>query len=234
MRRKERIIMRLRKPETIPVLFIIFTFSLLMGLGIWQVERLQWKNAQVASIKAAQELPVLGTLPQDITGLDYRHVALTGSFMHDKSFHLVGRPQGAGQGFFIVTPFVLDDDGRIILVNRGFAENNKESRPEGPQTVTGIIRPLRLKRMFMPENVPAKNVWFYEDMDAMSQASGLTLIPIMVEAVGKAEKNVYPTPSNGKIVLRNDHLNYAITWFSLALIALVMFVFYHRIPDEKK
>lgn len=225
--------MRLRKPDTIPLLFITGTLALLLSLGFWQVQRLQWKNAQLASIEQAQALPILGTLPQDTNGLEYRHVALTGAFLNDKSFHLVGHPQGAGQGFYIVTPFTLDDDGRVILVNRGFSENNRESKPEGPQTVSGIIRPLRQKRMFMPDNAVSKNVWFYEDVDAMSKASGLSLTPVMIEATGTPERNVFPIPSDGKIVIRNDHLNYAITWFSLALIAVVMFILYHRIAEEK-
>jgi surfeit locus 1 family protein len=64
----------------------------------------------------------------------------------------------------------------------------------------------------------------------MSKTVGVELTPIIVEAVGEAQKNIYPTPSDGKISLRNDHLNYAITWFSLALIGLVMFAIYHRQP----
>lgn len=220
--------MQFRKPELIPLLFIIGAVVVLMGLGIWQVERLQWKNAMIARIEAAQALPALGTLPQDVDGLDYRNVALTGTFIHDKSLHLAGHPEGEGMGFYLVTPFKLEDDGRIILINRGFSPLDKESKPSGMQTVPGIIRPPRHKRYFSPGNRADKNVWFYEDIPAMSQATGLMLTPIVVEATGAREKGVYPLPSDGKIALRNDHLNYAITWFSLAIIGLVMFGVYYK------
>jgi len=217
-----------RKPELIPLLFMICAITLLTGLGVWQLERLQWKNAQIEKIANAQQMPILGTLPQDLDGLDYRRVALTGTYLHDKEMHMVGHPEGEGAGFYIVTPFQLEDDGRIIIVNRGFSPPNRESKPEGLQTLTGIIRPARQKRLFSPENQPAKNVWFYEDIDAMSQAAGTVLTPVIVEAVGIAQKDMYPMPHDGNVSLRNDHLNYAITWFSLALIGVVMFGFYQR------
>ena len=228
--------MQFRKPELIPLLFMTFATVLLSGLGAWQLQRLQWKNTEIAKIEAAQQLPMLGNLPQDLSGLEYRHVVLIGTYLHDKTMHMVGHPQGAGQGFYIVTPFKLEDDGRIIIVNRGFSPANMETKPEGLQTLVGIIRPERPKRYFSPENQPAKNVWFYEDTNAMSQATGIALTPLIVEAIGATEKDVYPAPHDGKISLRNDHLNYAITWFSLALIGIVMFAFYQRksvMPGDK-
>jgi surfeit locus 1 family protein len=225
---KKDTLMQFRKPELIPLVFIIFAVSVLTSLGAWQLKRLEWKNNELTRIEAAKNLPMLGNLPESLDGLEYRHVVLTGSYIHDKTLHMVGRPQGEGQGFYMVTPFKLDDDGRIIIVNRGFSPPNLETKPEGLQTLTGIIRPARLKRMFAPENQPEKNVWFYEDISAMSQATGQTLTPLIVEATGEVDKGVYPKPHNGIISLRNDHFNYAITWFSLALVGIIMFAFYQR------
>lgn len=228
--------MRFRKPQLIPTVFIIGATILLFGLGSWQVQRMQWKEGELAHIKDAQTKDALGTLPTDPTlpGIEYRAVALTGEFLNDKMFHMVGRPQGEGPGFYVVTPFLLDDDGRVILVNRGFAPEGRENPLEGPQNVRGILRPNRPHRMFMPDNFVDKNVWFYEDLPAMSKIIGRPLLPLLVEQTGTAEKGVYPTPSNGIITLRNDHLNYAITWFLLGFIGLFMFAAYHRILEEKK
>jgi surfeit locus 1 family protein len=226
--------MRFRKPELIPTLFIIGATVLLFGLGGWQVERLRWKNDQLTHIQQSQGKDALGTLPQELDGLEYRNVILTGNFLNDKMLHMVGHPQGEGPGFFVITPFRLEDDGRIVLVNRGFAPEGKEFPPEGVQTIHGIIRPNRPHRTFMPDNRPDRNVWFYEDIPAMSAIVGEPVLPLLVEATGEAQKGVYPLPSDGKITLRNDHLNYAITWFLLGFIGLIMFAAYHRIPDEKK
>jgi surfeit locus 1 family protein len=157
-----------------------------------------------------------------------RKMSLTGTFQYDKVLHLIGRQMGEDVGYFMLTPFTLDDDGRVILVNRGFSPEGKEARPEGLQTVEGIIRPLRQKRMFAPSNHSEKNIWFYEDVPAMSNLTGLALLPLVVEVVGEQKTGVYPIPGDGKIILRNDHLVYAITWFTLALIGLIMFAFYHK------
>ena len=219
-----------RKPQLIPLLFIIAATITFTIFGMWQLQRLAWKNAIVEDVARAQQSPALGTLPPALDDLNYRKVKLTGTFMYDKVLHMIGRQEGNFPGYFMITPFALEDDGRIILVNRGFAPVDKESRPQGLQTVEGIIRPFREKRFFAPSNVPEKNVWFYEDISAMSSATGLAFSPIMVEVVATAgtPKNIFPIPGNGKVLLRNDHLGYAITWFSLAIIGLIMFAFYHR------
>lgn len=226
--------MRFRKPELIPTLFIICAFALTMTLGTWQVQRLQWKNALVVDIEKAQALPELTTLPATTEGLDYQHVKLSGIFHHDKSMHTIGAAPGvggnSGNGFHVITPFSLKD-GRIILVDRGWAPPGKESKPAGTQTVSGIIRPPHPKRMFAPDNNAEKNVWFNDDIAAMSTHTGLKLTPLIVQAVGPQKKGIYPVPNTGKLTLRNDHLQYAITWFALAFIALVMFALYHRKTD---
>jgi surfeit locus 1 family protein len=216
-----------RKPQLIPLLFIIAATIIMATLGTWQVERLQWKNALVKQIEQVQNLPALQALPADLTGLEYRKVTLSGTFKYEKVLHLIGRQKGNFPGFFMLTPFELEDK-RIILINRGFSPKDKESKPEGIQTIEGVIRPAREKRFFAPDNVPEKNVWFYEDMPAMTQSTGLSITPIIVEQVGVEKRSEFPIPGDGKVNLRNDHLGYAITWFATALIGLIMFGFYYR------
>ncbi len=227
--------------NTVPLLFIIASTLLLCGLGTWQVQRLQWKNSLIVQIEQAQKEPALGSLPQlsspqAIDGLAYHNVRLSGEFMHDKALHMVGRPKEAGigsaNGFYILTPFKLEDDGRIILVNRGFSIVDKETKPQGVQVVEGVMRPAREKRYFSPDNHPEKNVWFYEDLGAMAAAAQVNLTPIMVEATGIGQKDVFPIPNNPKITLRNDHLYYAITWYSIAFIGVIMFIIYQRKPRQ--
>ncbi len=222
-----------RKPQLIPLLFIIASTIVLTWFGIWQVQRLQWKNALIKQIEQIQILPPLEALPNDLNNLEYRKVTLTGIFKHENALHMIGRQRGNFPGYFIVTPFELKDDGRIILINRGFSPLEKESKPEGLQTIEGIIRPTREKRFFAPENFPEKNVWFYENIPAMSQTTGLSLSPLVVEKVGKEKKGEFPIVGDGKINLQNDHLGYAITWFSTAVIGLIMFAFYYRKTPQK-
>lgn len=221
-----------RKPQLIPLLFIIASTVTLVYLGIWQVQRLQWKNKLIKQIEQAQQLPPLHILPVDLTGLEYHKVVLTGVFKHENALNMIGRQRGNFPGYFIVTPFELKDDGRVVLVNRGFSPSGKESKPEGVQIVEGIIRPAREKRFFAPENLPTRNIWFYEDISAMSAATGLPLSPLIIEQTGKEKNGEFPIVGDGRINLQNDHLGYAITWFSTAIIGLVMFGFYYRKTEK--
>jgi surfeit locus 1 family protein len=220
--------MRFRKPELIPLLFIIAAEILLIGLGAWQIERLEWKNGLIAAIEKAQAEPVLTKLPANLAGLDYRKVELSGKFLSDKTLHRVGSRQGERPGFFLLTPLVLKD-GRAILVSRGFSPADVMNEAKGAQTVKGVLRPVRVKRaFFIPDNRPDKNVWLFEDIAQMSAATTLNLLPMIIEATGKYEKNVYPIPNDEHIALRNDHLGYAFTWFSLAIVGIVLFGIYYR------
>lgn len=224
--------MRFRKPELIPLLFIIGATLLLLGLGFWQVERLGWKNALLAEIEKAQAMPPLTAIPPQAAGAAYRKVDLYGSYQNSKSLKFIAQPQGGVMGFYVLTPLKLED-GRFILVNRGFAPEGQEVKLDGIQHVTGVLRSPRQKRLFTPANQAGHNLWFYEDIPAMSDVTGLTLLPLVIEATGLKEKGVWPVPSDGKIAMRNDHLGYAITWFCLAIIGIIMFLAYHRIPANK-
>jgi len=220
--------MQFRRPELIPTLFFISAFATMCVLGVWQLERLAWKENILAEIDKTRDMPALGTLPQDINGLTYRKVALTGKFLYDHTIHMIGRQEGMSLGFHMVTPLALEDDGRVILVDRGFSPVGQESKPQGPVTVVGILRPLREKRYFAPENMPEKNIWSYEDMDKIEAMIGQKPLPLVVEATGTPQKDVFPIPNEGKIIFRNDHLGYAVTWFGLAAVSLVMFGAYYR------
>lgn len=224
--------MTLRKPELIPTLFFLAAFCTFCVLGSWQMQRLNWKLKVIEQTEEAQKSPVLGTLPDDISALTYHKVALTGTFLHDQAIHLIGRQQGMNLGFYIVTPLSLEDDGRIILVNRGFSPLGQESKPQGLVTVEGLLLPPRPKRFFAPENVPDKNIWSYEDLDKIGAHTGTKPLPLVVEATGKAEKDVFPIPNEGKVIYRNDHLGYAITWYGLALVSVIMFLAFHRKPKN--
>jgi surfeit locus 1 family protein len=219
--------MQFRKPETIPLLFIICSTLMLSGLGLWQVERLQWKNELIAQIEKAQAEPVLSALTEEL----YRRVELSGTWVLDKTLHVVGKPQLVnGNGYFLLTPLTLGD-GKSVLVNRGWVPSGWKDDSQKHAQVSGVIRPARGKRLFTPENYPEKNIWFYEDIAAMEAATGLALEDAVVEAVGPRNSTTYPYPSDGKISLRNDHLGYAITWFGLAFIGIFMFGAYHRKYD---
>lgn len=219
--------MQFRKFELIPTLALIASLIMFIMLGTWQMQRLQWKQAVMMETATKRDMPVLTSLPEDMTNLTYRRAALSGRFLYDHVIHLIGRQQGMNVGYYLITPLQLAD-GRVLLVNRGFSPLGKESKPLGKVKVEGLFRPLREHRYFAPPNAPDKNIWSWEDREAIGKMVGKEPLPLVLEVTGKMEENVYPVPNEGKVVYRNDHLGYAITWYLLALTSVVMFVFYYH------
>jgi surfeit locus 1 family protein len=169
--------------------------------------------------------------------MEFRRLALTGSFDHDKEVFMTGRTYEGNAGFHIVTPFTLTD-GRIILVNRGWVsesyrepEKRKFSLIEGETGIEAIIRFPGKKGYFVPENEPENGFWF-------------TLVPAqIVEHLGldgQAETAVYaaalrtsdeirlPIGARTETNLRNSHLGYAITWYGIACALIGVYLAFHH------
>lgn len=214
--------------------FIAGTLATLIGLGAWQVQRLQWKNALIAQYEAARQMEpaALDTLPpDDMEAYHYRPVTLSGTLLHEQELHLGARRWYGKTGYHILVPLQLDGGG-LVLVNRGWVPpelKEPEARRQNPapqqvEGLRGIIRLPKPPALFTPANRPDKNFWFTVDIEAMAADIGAPLLPFTVELVDADHpRDVFPAPSDGMVVLRNDHLGYAITWFALALAAAVIF-----------
>jgi len=210
---------------------------ILISLGTWQVERLHWKEGLIAEIDArrtAAPITVEQALADIVNGVDveYRAIALTGRFDHAKERYFLATSDGA-PGFYVYTPLTLAD-GRIIFINRGFVPDElkdpakrKAGEIDGDITVKGLARAkLTAKPSFMmPDNEPAKNLFFWKDMDAMAASAGLDhtkLLPFFVDAGSATNPGGYPVGGVTQIDLPNNHLSYAVTWYGLAVALVVI------------
>ncbi len=206
--------LQFRNPGAVPSIFMVCALTTLLALGFWQVERLAWKRAQIAAVTAAAEAPVLSAPAE---GMDYRRATFTGHYREKETLRFIAAKSG---GFVHLTPLVLTDGTTTLLVSRGWVAGQAPPPPEtGVVTVSGVMRPLRGPRRFSPPNAPDKNIWFVEDLPAMRLATGHSLLPYVLETG--------PLPR-----LRNDHLGYAITWFTLAALGVFMFAVYCRARPE--
>lgn len=222
---------------------------LAFGLGVWQVKRKEGKEALIEALNArldAAPIP-LPTNPETVKELDYRKVSVTGEYDHDAEITLGPRTMlreafdgNAGDpGVHVITPFVRDDTGERILVNRGWAPQPKtrpETRPEGQVkgkiTVDAIVFNSKPDKAngFIPDNEPEKGRWFWVDIAAMAEA--LHTQPIMIEvAKGGTPDSGLPVAGQSQITIRNEHMQYIITWFSLSACTLAMWVVRVR-PDK--
>lgn len=207
--------------------------GLLVGLGVWQLQRLAWKEAVLAQISARRDAAPVTLPPQgewarlDPDQYDYRRVVLRGTFDHARESPLFRASAtgaaGDGPGYEILTPLRLADGG-IVIVNRGFApaelkEPAKRAAGQiaGEVTLTGLMRRPETRNSFTPADEPDNNLWFTRDPAALAAHWGLhDVAPFSIDA--DATPNPGGWPKGGATVMKipNNHLSYALTWFALA------------------
>lgn len=225
-------------------LTVLVAFGILVGLGTWQLERLAWKQDLVAKVEArihgpVQAAPVEADWPAiNFEDHEYRHVAAQGRFRHDLEVQVYALVDSAadgsgGPGYWVVTPLVMAD-GATILVNRGFVPLDRrapasraEGQVDGLVTVTGLLRMPEDATLFTPENEPAKDSWYSRDPLAIAGAKGLLrTAPFLIDADATPNPGGLPVGGLTRITFPNRHLEYALTWYGLAVTLLAVFAAY--------
>ncbi|MFZ4124931.1 MAG: SURF1 family protein [Rickettsiales bacterium] len=224
------------RPRPIPLLFFISAMIVTLGLGTWQVQRLQWKESLIANIEQAKTEKPLAELPpnETIAAHEFERVKLSGWWVKDTEFHVTPRYFRDTLGYHIFAPLRLKD-GRVVIVNRGWVPAKRKEISERPEsvakgytTLVGMIRVGADRNTFTPASSSEKNVWFGRDTELMAIAADLkNVAPVTVDAIGKQDPDVYPVPFDGEIKLYNQHLSYIVTWYGIALGILVIFLVYH-------
>jgi len=243
-----------RSPEGRSALFLIITlavaglaFVTLLALGTWQVQRLHWKEALLATIaeRIAAEPVDVATVERRLayTGdVEYLPMRAAGRFLHEGERHFFATWQGQS-GFYVYTPLQLVD-GRILFVNRGFVPydlkdpaTRPQSQPAGKVTVQGLAR-NRLDgkpSVIVPDNDISKNVFYWKDIAAMAESAdlpaGAEVLPFFLDAGDTPNEGGLPVGGVTIIDLPNSHLQYAVTWYGLAA-ALAGVVFVWLLPQR--
>lgn len=235
-------LLRLRQAGLIwPTLAALAGLAVLVGLGNWQLERKRWKEDLLAKIAARvhAEPVALGRAEQLAAkrgDAEYRHVSARGRFHHDKEQYLYATGP-AGVGWHVYTPLELASQ-QVVWVNRGFVPDAKkapQSRPEGQVAgeveVRGLVRFPAGKGLFTPENDVQHNLWYWPDIVAMTAAAfpegpqnaaerpqRPAMLPLVIEAdAGPAPPGGLPRGGVTRLELPNRHLEYAVTWYGLAV-----------------
>jgi surfeit locus 1 family protein len=227
------------RPLFWPTMFSVPVVLLCLGLGSWQIERLFWKRELIAQRQAAvvaAPIAAPGGL-DEARDLVFHPIIDEGVFLHDKEIFLGATSEAGRNGYQVLTP-LRESGGRIVFVNRGFipAElKDPAKRPDGQITgtvrVKGLLRlpPAEKPAWFLPDNRADLNYWFWVDLPAMAAADGLDRVaPFYIDADATPNPGGWPKGGVTRRELRNDHLQYAITWFSLAVALIVIYFLYHR------
>jgi surfeit locus 1 family protein len=227
------------RSQLLPAAFAAVVTLVCLALAFWQLERLEWKTGLIAERQEAVRMaPVpLPATPEEASRLDFRPVVAEGVFLHDREIHLgAASPGGGPPGFQILTPLRLED-GRIVFVNRGFVraelrqpEKRAAGQLAGPVRVTGPLRvPKGRPGRLVPDNRPDMNYWFWVDLPAMAAAAGLSdVAPFYIDADATPNPGGWPRGGVTPVDLPNDHLQYALTWFALAVAAVVVYLVWRR------
>ncbi len=221
-----------RRFPWLAALFGLPAVVVLLGLGTWQVQRLQWKEALVATISErihALPLPLAEIEAKFAAGaqVDYWPVTARGQFLHTGERHFLATHEGQS-GFFVYTPLRLDD-GRMVFVNRGFVPydlkepaRRLQGQVDGDVTVTGLARDPLVEKpsSLVPDNDPGQNIFFWKDLGSMAATAGLpegsTVLPFFIDADVAPNPGGWPVGGVTIIELPNNHLQYAFTWYGLA------------------
>lgn len=237
------------RPKTALLLGLgLVLFVILLGLGTWQMQRLHWKEGLLQTIdqrthSAPRQLADVEKEFDASGDVDYTPVTVSGTFLHSGERHFYATWDGDA-GFNVYTPLALDD-GRVVLINRGFVPYDlkdvaKRLRGQvaGRVTVTGLARnPLPAKPSIMlPDNDVAKNIFYWKDRDAMAASAGLpagaVLVPIFIDADKTPNPGGLPVGGVTIIDLPNSHLQYAFTWYGLAAALAAVLVIRLRRPAK--
>ena len=227
------------RPSFWPTLLTVSMLAVLIGLGTWQLQRLEWKTQLIAERDAGLAAAAL-PLPADdasLATLEFRKVTASGRFLHDRELYVGSRTNHGKAGYHVLTP-LRSEDGTVLLVNRGWVPLDRRdpaSRPDGQVadvvTVTGILRVNAHAGWLTPENQPADNLWFSYDLPAMARATGQPLRPAILEADAGNIPGGLPVGGRFRAEIPNRHLEYALTWYSLAVVLVVIYIVYHRRRD---
>ena len=211
-------------------------FAVAMGLGVWQVERLHWKLGLIAQVQHNMSAAPISIDAAMALGpqAQYRRVAADGSFDNAKEAYAFATDATGAMVYHVLVPFTLGD-GRVLMVDRGVVPKERldpATRSGGQlqdvRHVVGVWRTPDPTGAFTPAPDRAHRIWYARDVAGMAKADGVALAaPVVIEADATPNPGGWPKGGQTVVAFRNEHLQYAITWFGLAAVLAGVYVAYH-------
>ena len=201
--------------------------TLFCVLGTWQLYRLQWKQELINQISVG-----LSSTPikySKSVNKNYQRVVLTGNYNFKNQIYLYSLNEKGKPGFDVITPFETFNKDNI-LVNRGWIEKEMKNNPKinlvSSNRIQGLLRKIVKKNMFKPENDTRKNIWFSVDINQINEITGKNFNNFVIFLEDKTISP--PTPKKITVDVPNNHLKYAITWYSISISILFYFLYFRR------
>jgi len=237
---------RLRAGLAVPAVFALAALVAFVGLGTWQIQRKAWKEALIETLEQRLSAATVDLPPRerwatlDAANDEFRRVKLTATFVPGAQalVYTSGsalRSDVSGPGYWVFAPARISSGG-LVVINRGFVPEGRQDpatrtagEVSGPVDMVGAMRWPEPRGFFAPRDDPARNLWFVRDPAAIAAAKGWGAVaPFFVELEAPQPPGGLPHAGALKVSLRNEHLQYAITWYGLAAVVVVMFAFWLR------
>lgn len=232
------------KPYPWLTFFTILVFAALITLGVWQVQRYEWKlqlNADIESYSKLEPVILASLLDDEPTkNHKYRSVKLTGKYVQESQILVRGQYKKSDRivlyGFYVFNPFQyqVGNVQRTIMLERGFISENAyydpqmyNQLPEDEVTLYGNIKATENPGSFMPDNDKVTNVWFWREIIAMTQKFSFENADDFYISLNKFGLQDFPKPTKLEIKSAANHLSYLITWFALAAGLLILYFYMH-------
>ncbi len=209
-----------------PIILGVSGVAVLLYLGFWQLQRLAWKEGILAEIDARiTGAPI--ALPLDPTEAEDEYIAveLSGR-VSGEELHVLTSGTAAGTGYQVITA-IETDDGRRVLLDLGLLPLDAKDAPSQnaqADIVGNLIWPDDVNDS-TPNPDLEKNIWFGRDVGAMSEALGTEPLMVVIKEMSPPDPRLTPLPVDTSTV-KNDHREYAITWFLLAIVWAIMSLYW--------
>ena len=205
--------------------FIIFFIFVFIGLGTWQIIRLNWKNNLILEIENSLKNPPVELSQSNKE--NFLKIKTSGSIDFDKQIYLYNLNESGTPGFEVINPITIGDEN--FLINRGWIPFEKKGTQEinvfDQKNIIGTLRLQGRKNIFKPDNDLDENYWFSLNREDILKFTGKNFSKYIIYLDGNYQ---LPRPKKITANISNNHQKYAITWFSLALSILLLYLYFRK------
>ncbi len=205
--------------------FVIFFVLVFVSLGTWQIIRLNWKNNLIFEIENSLKNPPVEL--SNINHENYLRVKTSGDIDFEKQIYLYNLNENGTPGFEVINPLSVNQ--KHYLINRGWIPFEKKGMQEinefDEKNIVGTLKLQGRKNIFKPDNDIEKNYWFSLDREDIMKFTGKEFSKYIIYLNGDYK---FPKPKKITANISNNHKKYAITWFSLAISILLLYLYFRK------
>ena len=205
--------------------FIIFFILVFVGLGTWQIIRLNWKNNLILEIENSLKNPPVELAKSKKE--NFLKIKTSGDIDFDKQIYLYNLNDSGTPGFEVINPIIIGDEN--YLINRGWIPFEKKGTKEinlfDQENIIGTLKLQGRKNIFKPDNDLVENYWFSLNREDVLKFTGKNFSKYIIYLDGKYQS---PRPKKITANISNNHKKYAMTWFSLAISILLLYLYFRK------